>query len=680
MAASSPRRLALAAVLVLAAAPLATAQPSAAPPPAAAPATVDGGSIARDGGSGHVDGGEDPSAEAAPLNTPDDSANADEIEEQSEDLAAMKQAEAQGVDPGAGFATRLFAGSHRLGGGSALSLSLRDALDDDLAYQPLLPDLAGDADPNVGLAFDIVKAKGEYDIPVEMRAEVAQWVRFFQGSGRKYFRHWLARSTRYIPVMRDILHQEGVPEDTVYLSMIESGFSTLAYSWARASGPWQFIDATGKRFGLKVDFWVDERRDPIKSTRAAARYLRELHEQFGDWYLAWAGYNAGGGKIKKGIAKYNTHDFWQMCGSGRFLRNETKNYVPKLIAAALVTKHPAQFGFTRDEVEFEQPLESEDVKVVNPTDLQVIARASDCSLEEIQTLNPELRRWLTPPASEEKPFIVHVPKGKRVAFETNYPRLAPKERLTFHIVRVKRGDTLSKIALANHSFPEAILKMNGLKSTRKLKVNSELMVPVAGEAAVARAEEEVKTGKRKKLYDDKDEVPAGTASGPMQASGSIQHQTVDGKDRVLYGVASGDNLWVIGQKFGVGVDELKAWNDLKGKRPKLSIGQSLVVFPRALPPASAAAAPAVQLASAPAVAPVIKPAVATARVAPDAADQVTQAGKTKHIKHTLVTGDSLWSLSQKYGVTVEELKRLNHVTRRQKLRAGDTVVIDVAER
>ena len=614
----------------------------------------------------------------------DDGANADEIREQSEDLAAMRQAETTFTDPGAGAATQLFSAARRLGGNTCLAMGLHDALGDERSYQPLLPDAAA-LDPGIALAFDIAKAKGEYDIPVEMRGEVAQWIGFFQRSGRKYFRHYLGRSTRYIPVMRDILRQEGIPEDTVFLSMIESGFSTMAYSWARASGPWQFVEHTGQRYGLRVDFWVDERRDPIKSTRAAAKYLRALHDEFGDWYLAWAGYNAGENKIRKGIIKYDTHDFWQMCTEKRFFRNETKNYVPKLIAAALVTKHASQFGFTKDEIEWEEPLETDEVKVVNATDLNVLAKAADCSVDDLKLLNPELKRWLTPPATDEKPYVLRVPKGHKVAFDENYPRVAPKERMQFKIVRVKKGDTLSKIALENRSYPEAVMRMNGLTSVRKLRIGTELMVPVSSQAALAKIDDDTKAGKRKK-YDASDEIPAGQPTGPQQASGTVVHRQVDGKDQVTYGVASGDNLWLISQKFGVSVDELKGWNNLKGKRPKLAIGQQLVLYPRALPPASPKPAttpsPAVnsapvQLASTNAPAPAAAPKPPPVDAVPD---KVTVEGNKKHIVHTLAPGDSLWSLSQRYGVSVDELKKLNHVSKHKKLRAGDTLVIEVAER
>ena len=701
MACSSPRRAALVAGLyVMAAAGLALADaPLENPAIPAVSVPTDGGApvtpVDPEGATVHIspevtaapvatasadddDDGDDVASPdgGAPGDDDDDTANADEIKTESADLAAMQKAEATATDPGAGAATQLFTAAAQLGGPSALARGLRDALGEARAYQPLLPDAAR-VDPSVEVAFDIARAKDQYDIPVEMRDEVAQWITFFQHGGRKYFIHWLARSTRYIPVMRDILRQEGLPEDTVFLSMIESGFSTMAYSWAKASGPWQFITGTAKRFGLKEDFWVDERRDPIKSTRAAARYLRQLHDQFGNWYLAWAGYNAGGGKIQKAINKYGTHDFWAICDEGRFLRKETKNYVPKLIAAALVTKHPEQFGFTRAEVPWQAPLESEEVQVVNPTDLAVIAKAANCTLDDIKTLNPELRRWLTPPATKEHPYVLRVPKGHKVAFEKNYPKLAPKERLTFRIVRVRRGDTLSQIARHNHSFPEAIMRMNGLRDARRLRLGTELMVPVQSRAALARIEAEEKSGKRKRGYDPKDEIPAGTPRYAHQVSGTVVHKRVDGKDQVTYGVASGDNLWAIGQRFNVSVAELKTWNHLHGRRPKLQIGEQLILYPRG--PVKAVASTATPTAKPLAVQPAAARVTPPLRPSPSSvADRVSMRGKTKRIVHTLAPGDSLWSLSQQYGVSVQALKRLNHVGRHNRLRAGDTLLIEVA--
>src|SRR5262249_49269297 len=256
--------------------------------------------------------------------------------------------------------------------------------------------------------FDVGAIAPEYDIPVEMQPTVAQYIQFFQGPGRKWFRKWMSRSTRYIPMMTPLLERSGLPRDTVYLAMIESGFSPGATSWARAAGPWQFIGSTGRRFGLHQDFWIEERRDPLKATVAAGKYLSELHGALGHWYLAWAGYNAGGEKLRRMVQKRGTADFWAL-SDGKGLANETKHYVPKLIACALVAKHPRAFGFSEDEFDYQQPLQWDEVPVVEPTDLEVIARAAGTSTEEIRELNPELRRWCTPPATAPPPHLVPPP-------------------------------------------------------------------------------------------------------------------------------------------------------------------------------------------------------------------------------------------------------------------------------
>src|SRR5258705_538044 len=224
----------------------------------------------------------------------------------------------------------------------------------------------------LGISEEELRAK--YDIPVELNDAVVAYIRFFQTDAREHFSKWLGRSTRYIPMMREVLERERIPLDTVYLAMIESGFSAYAYSFAKAAGPWQFVLRTSKRDGLLTDFWVDERLDPYKATVAASRYLKDLRERFrGNWYLAWAGYNAGEGKISRAIRNEKTTDFWRMMGKGRTLRAETKHYVPKLIAAALIAKHPERFGFR---VDYEEPREFEDVRAPDATDLHALANAA----------------------------------------------------------------------------------------------------------------------------------------------------------------------------------------------------------------------------------------------------------------------------------------------------------------
>src|SRR5712692_9425031 len=330
---------------------------------------------------------ESPERRLVSIPDPEDEEISDEARKESEEMEELRALEEVALDPAAKPSADLRQSLRRLGAANPLRQELEDAFSEaeaggeDPAFDlPRVTDLA---------SFDISQVKGRYDIPMEMQPLVAQYVQFFQGPGRKWFRRWMSRSTRYIPAMEPILESNGIPKDTVYLAMIESGFSSHAYSWARASGPWQFITKTGKENGLKQDFWVDERRDPFKATGAAARYLHQLYEELGDWYLTWAAYNAGGNKLHRVIERRGTSDFWQL-SDGKGLAKETKHYVPKLIACALIAKHPQAFGFADQEFEYEAPLETEEVKLTEAVDLEVIARAAEISADESRELKPEL--------------------------------------------------------------------------------------------------------------------------------------------------------------------------------------------------------------------------------------------------------------------------------------------------
>jgi len=615
---------------------------------------------------------EETSAASAPDDdegTDDDPAVARKVDEQSAELEEMRALEdatitrpdpgAPHLEPGGG----LRAAVRRLGLGNPMRHHLLDVLQelDDAARDasvgppelPLVTDLS---------SFDVAQVKDGYDIPVEMQPLVAEYIHFFQGAGRVWFRKWMSRSTRYIPLMQPILESSGVPRDLVYLAMIESGFSPQAYSWARAAGPWQFIAGTGKLFGLRNDFWVDERRDPVKSTGAAARFLKSLYSDLGHWYLAWAGYNAGGGKVHRVMEKKGTSDFWEL-SDGKGFANETKHYVPKLIAAALVAKHPRAFGFADDEFDYQPKLEFDTVDVPAPTDLEVLARASGASVDELTELNPELKRWCTPPMPNGKTYRFRVPSGQGKVFTENYPKLAPSERLAFKVHKVKRGDTLSSIAAAYASAPEAIMQMNRLRNPRSLKVSTELIIPVPS-ARVPREgrpdaalERQVARAKRSGFTAAKpeEEVPAG-AGNKAVAVGPIKTEVVSGKTRITYGVQSGDSLWVIGQRFNCSVDDLRKWNGLGRHGRRLQVGTVLSVWPGEQP---AAAAPVQNVAGTLVAAP-------SAPKAPGA-----PAPKT----HLIAAGESLWSVAQQYGLSVTDLKKWNGITDHHALKPGQTLVL-----
>jgi membrane-bound lytic murein transglycosylase D len=225
-------------------------------------------------------------------------------------------------------------------------------------------------------------AEISFDFPVVKNDKVLYYVDYFSGPAQKVFKRWLERSARYLPMMQKVFADEGLPQDLVYLAMIESGFNNRAYSWAHAAGPWQFIEGTGRLYGLDNDWWRDERRDPVKATRAAARHLKDLYNYFeGDWYLAVAAYNAGSGKIGRAVEMYGSRDFWQL-SHGSYLKPETKNYLPKLLAALLIAKEPEKYGFI--EQEYLPPFDFETVKVPTTTDLES-SPTSAAARDEIRT-------------------------------------------------------------------------------------------------------------------------------------------------------------------------------------------------------------------------------------------------------------------------------------------------------
>ncbi|MCL2011693.1 MAG: transglycosylase SLT domain-containing protein [Cystobacterineae bacterium] len=394
--------------------------------------------------------------------------------------------------------------------------------------------------------FDVAHVQERYDIPLEMRPLVASYIAFFQGAGRKWFVRWLGRSTRYVPLMRPILEKAQLPRDTVYLAMIESGFSPHAYSWAHAAGPWQFIPSTGAYYGLKQDFWVDERRDPVKSTQAAARYLAELYRKLGNWYLAWASYNAGETRVRRLMERHQSMDFWELSELGN-LAKETQHYVPKLIAAALIAKHPEAFGFEREEIAYQPPLEFDEVLLDSATDLNLIAKLVGSSLETLQEFNPELLHLYTPPPPPQQPYVLRIPKGTKEPFTEAYAQLSDQEKRNAKPYAIRKGDTLKKLAAHAKLHMDVLAHFNNLNPQATLYVGQVLFLPNVG-----------------------------LLNNPLQASGPARLQ----KRPVVYRVVSGDSLWSISRKFGVDLQKLQTWNrSLLRKHKTLQPGANLTLWP-----------------------------------------------------------------------------------------------------
>ena len=316
--------------------------------------------------------------------------------------------------------------------------------------------------------------------PVAAKA-VDRNISLFAERLRERFSLWLLRSGKYLELMKEILKGKNIPEDIAFLPLIESGFNPNAYSVAKAVGPWQFIASTARRYGLKIDWWRDERRDPVKSTYAAANYLKDLYEMFGSWNLAMAAYNAGEGKILKALNRSKSDNYWDLL-STRYIRNETKEYVPRFIAAKLIATDPDNYGFV--DQEYHPPLQYDEVVVEEPVDLDVAAHCADATLAVIRELNPELRRWSTPPTVPA--YTLRIPYGKKKTFMENLARIPDEERFSVARYTVKKGDTLRRVSGRTGIPVNVLLELNDDRALKSLKAGATVYLPPKGKFVLDR--------------------------------------------------------------------------------------------------------------------------------------------------------------------------------------------------
>ncbi len=296
---------------------------------------------------------------------------------------------------------------------------------------------------------------------------------YYSKKDKRSFRKRLSRSGRYIEAMAEIFIEKGLPPELVFLPLIESGFKTNAYSRKRAAGPWQFIPATAKKYGLKINWWVDERRDPVKSTKAAAEYLKKLYERFGSWNLALAAYNAGEGKISKALRRVKKRDYWTIRKT-RYIVRETKNYVPSYIAATAIAIDPENFGF--EDIDYHEPFEYDEVVIDTPMDLEAIAKFTGVKKSVIKELNPELRRWCTPPNVSS--YTLRIPTGTKEMFLSNLSNANDSELLYVRFYKIKTGDTVGKIARRLGSSIQAIIDANSLGKRALIIAGKSILVPI----------------------------------------------------------------------------------------------------------------------------------------------------------------------------------------------------------
>ncbi len=470
---------------------------------------------------------------------------------------------------------------------------------------------------------DVIDSSRSMTIPLILNRQVEQAIKYFTENrrGRRVFEVWLRRAGRYEKLIRSILREEGVPEELFYLAMIESGLNPHARSYARAVGIWQFIGPTGRAYGLRYSWWYDERRDPVKSTRAAARHLKDLYERFNDWYLALAGYNFSPRKIEYRLRRYKVSKYWELPR----LPRQTRNYVPTFIATVIIAKNPEKYGF---HVTPDPPIEFDTVTVKETVDLNVVAKCVGATFSEIKQLNPELLRWCTPPDREE--WVLKIPKGTRERFLVEYAKVPDKDKLTYIRHRIRYGETLSTIARRYGVSIAVIKRFNKIRGTR-IRAGSSLIIPVP---------------QNKKYYQ------MAKRSQPSKRRRYAVVKNVPGHKKVVYRVKPGDTLWDIAREFGVTIRQLRRWNGL-GYSRIIRPGQTLNIW---LPEESVA-----QQSSKPAE-------------APRSSSTSSTASSGEFIYHTVKPGDTLWDIAQQYGVSIREIKRWNG-RRSNLIRPGDRLKI-----
>jgi membrane-bound lytic murein transglycosylase D len=406
-----------------------------------------------------------------------------------------------------------------------------------------------------------------FDIPVVYNAAVKKWINYFLNRGRGFFSRYSARAGRYAPILSKILDDNGLPKDLIFLAMAESGFQNNAKSWAKAVGPWQFMPYTGRRYGLKIDWYVDERRDPIKASIAASKYLKKLYRDFESWELAAAAYNAGEGKVGRAIRRYRTENFWKL-RRGRYLKPETKNYVPKIMALAIIGKNLKSFGF--GDIEYHEPLDFEEIQVDGGTDLYRVANAMDMEIEELQRLNPEILRWFTPPNGEK--YTLRIPLGMKAKWAAccQYANYYAADFQTYKVrsSRSKLKDVARKFKIKD---VKVLTWLNdGLTKNSRLKRKQVVTLPFRQGQS-----------KRAPMYADLYEKPRKSVVRKRKYRSRIRMAKRRGKKITnpsrYYVVKKGDSLWTVSRKTGTSLDTLIVSNLSLIKKRMIRAGDKLVV-------------------------------------------------------------------------------------------------------
>jgi membrane-bound lytic murein transglycosylase D len=469
-----------------------------------------------------------------------------------------------------------------------------------------------------------VNAEVVYDIPVAWNPRVQKALAILLKRGKGNLSAWLTRANYYLPVMKKMFADSGIPTDLAYLPLIESGFNSNAYSWAHASGIWQFIQSTGRHYGLRNDYWFDERRDPLKSTSSAVSYLKKLYGDFSDWHLALAAYNCGENRVGSAINQAQVSNYWQIK-----LPQETENYVPYYLAALIIAKNPAAFGISIPDVE---PFAYDTFYVKDCIPLDKVAKTIGIDSDELKKINPHILRWCTPP--DQSNVLLYLPKGTAPQFTEYYSSLPSEDKIRWYRYKVRKGESISGIAQKFNTTTDFLKEFNNLTGT-KIASGRYIFVPVAPDVEL---QPELRT-------------VLNTDNAPESKPGTASYG--NGR-RTVYRVRSGETIYGISKKFGVSSQELCKWNKIT-KQNRLMAGQKLVIYKKGS-------------------------SVSTTVAHSQSGTTRTNTALKTGISYRVKPGENLTIIAQKFQTSVSTLMACNNFSNNDNIQAGQLIKVPSSTR